>query len=388
MIYYAPQQIEYLRTRWHGHNEAIRALIPILKTDSFWYQSDKYKTLISSLAPLPKDIPKSQRDLRGIPLIDADLQGSNLSLADLSGADLDSANLSQVNLKDAVLLETFLEEANLFRAVLEGADLQRTKLAGANLSRARLWNANLQGSNLEGANLEGAHLWHTNLSYAFLGGVNFCGAYLREANLSFSSLSSANLQGADLMLANLNSIEIGQNVKWNAKHKRWASIRAKLKKKKLAPEHQITRFGGNDIRNANWAAAALLKQFVEDEIFIIEYKAKEGFYNKLISFFWKWSSDYGRNLERWMLLALCVAIFFGLLLYTIRDQLAIADHNEAPKLATAIYTSIVIFTTLGFGDVSPKTLLAECVVVIEVIIGYIMLGGLISIFSNRFARRG
>ena len=45
------------------------------------------------------------------------------------------------------------------------------------------------------------------------------------------------------------------------------------------------------------------------------------------------------------------------------------------------------FTTLGFGDVTPKTLLAEIIVGAEVFIGYIMLGGLISIFANKLARR-
>ncbi len=54
---------------------------------------------------------------------------------------------------------------------------------------------------------------------------------------------------------------------------------------------------------------------------------------------------------------------------------------------TLIYYSVVTFTTLGFGDITPKTPEATRWVMAEVIIGYIMLGGLISIFATKVARR-
>lgn len=51
------------------------------------------------------------------------------------------------------------------------------------------------------------------------------------------------------------------------------------------------------------------------------------------------------------------------------------------------YFSIVTFTTLGFGDVTPLNMAGEFWVTAEVILGYVMLGGLISIFANKLARR-
>ncbi len=53
------------------------------------------------------------------------------------------------------------------------------------------------------------------------------------------------------------------------------------------------------------------------------------------------------------------------------------------------YFSVVTFTTLGFGDVTPKSdsVIAQCWIMLEVILGYIMLGGLISIFAEKLARR-
>ena len=53
----------------------------------------------------------------------------------------------------------------------------------------------------------------------------------------------------------------------------------------------------------------------------------------------------------------------------------------------SFYFSIVTFTTLGFGDVVADNTSARIFVTLEVIFGYIMLGGLISIFANKLASR-
>ena len=62
----------------------------------------------------------------------------------------------------------------------------------------------------------------------------------------------------------------------------------------------------------------------------------------------------------------------------------IVANERIPTWFTFYYYSIVTFTTLGFGDIVPKNILAEILVTIEVILGYIMLGGLISIFATKF----
>ena len=52
-----------------------------------------------------------------------------------------------------------------------------------------------------------------------------------------------------------------------------------------------------------------------------------------------------------------------------------------------MYFSVVTLTTLGFGDVLPASVSAQVVVIAEVIIGYMMLGGLLSIFATKMGRR-
>ena len=48
-----------------------------------------------------------------------------------------------------------------------------------------------------------------------------------------------------------------------------------------------------------------------------------------------------------------------------------------------MYFSVVTFTTLGYGDILPISPLGKIMVIAEVSIGYIMLGLLVAIFSQR-----
>ena len=51
------------------------------------------------------------------------------------------------------------------------------------------------------------------------------------------------------------------------------------------------------------------------------------------------------------------------------------------------YFSVVTLTTLGYGEITPASQLAQWLAILEVLIGYTMLGGLLSIFMNKMARR-
>ena len=47
-----------------------------------------------------------------------------------------------------------------------------------------------------------------------------------------------------------------------------------------------------------------------------------------------------------------------------------------------LYFSVITITTLGYGDITPTTLIGEILSVIEVSIGYCSLGGLLSLFAT------
>lgn len=246
------------------------------------------------------------------------------------------------------------------------------------LRRFILRGANLQGANLTLADLQGAALWEANLQ----------GADLRGANLQGTRLGGANLQGANLFGANIKEANL-HGIRYDKK----------------------TSFIAADIRNIDWSKNPLLKRHIEDQQFLHAYKEKpqkslwrKG-WHKAWRFLWWMTCDYGTSFPRWLLWSLGLAIFFGFLyadygwfnwfsrwpavqhiLAKFNPQIHIYPDG-AHTLLTPYYYSIVTFTTLGFGDVIPANLSAQIVVTVEVLLGYVMLGGLISIFANKLARR-
>jgi voltage-gated potassium channel Kch len=63
------------------------------------------------------------------------------------------------------------------------------------------------------------------------------------------------------------------------------------------------------------------------------------------------------------------------------------DYGDYETPFSAVYYSIVTLTTLGYGDAVPASMSAQVIAIIEALLGYIGLGGLLSILSNKMARR-
>lgn len=125
----------------------------------------------------------------------------------------------------------------------------------------------------------------------------------------------------------------------------------------------------------------LVKRMVNDAWYLDEFKKRY----PILYFLWKITSDCGQNFSRWLALSLGIALVFGFIFMRIGPEAFELRHF--PTKFSFFYYSIVTFTTLGFGDITPTNLTTEILVTIEVILGYIMLGGLISIFANKLARR-
>jgi len=302
--------------------------------------------------------------LTGANLSRANLAEAALGSANLGGATLSLANLTKaagnnVNLGGAVLSGALLREATFAGADLSAADLSGADLARAYLADAALAAANLRSADLRGANLRGAKLNDANLSLADLSGVN-----LTAADLSGADLNGANLRRADLTLANFHNAEL-TNVGWqlNQMRGRYLGVR------------------GLDSCYGN----ALFKRAAADQDFLDTLEAHlKG--TRRMALFRAWGViDYGRSLLRVALLSLGLAGLYGLI-YRIFPQ--ILDYKDSAKTwFTPYYFSIVTYTTLGFGDVKPKTLAGELIVSSEVILGYTTLGLLLSVLAQNIARR-
>ena len=307
-------------------------------------------------------------DLRAVPLAGEDLSGLELSGFDLSWADFSNANLRGAKLSGAKLLGAVLMGADL-----EGAELLAADLRGATLNECRAPRVGFGKADLHGASLFGAHLRGATFTHSVLHGVDLRAADLTDARLRHADLSDANLSRAVLCRADLGLSRVRGTV-FDHADLRSARLRA-------LEDFWEASWIGVDLRDVDFTGAYLLRRHILDENYLFEFRSRN---RTSAVLYWLWwiSSDCGRSLLRWALCNFALIALFAVL-YT-RVEL---DKGLHPTPLSPLYYSVVTFTTLGFGDVIPVSPAAQALAMLEVIMGYVGLGGLLAILSNRMARR-
>lgn len=323
----------------------------------------------------------SGRDLRGL-----NLSGMNLTEHVFHAADLRHAKLHRVNLSDvdfsaadlsgADLSSAELNYADFTGAIMSRANLERTFLIEANLSLAYLHGANLSGAHLSGANLTNARLNHARLTSADLTNTVLKDADLRGANLENCDLSNSDLTGADLAGANLKGATL---------------LSTDLSKANIVGIQFDETETCKDIRISTAHGNALFKRFAQDQAYVEEYRSTRPFRYWL----WKYSSNCGRSLLLWVFWCAIIAVGFSLVFHFhlggaesfVLNELSKEPGYHPRDWAPMLYYSVVTFTTLGFGDIVPRTQEAAWWITAEVVLGYFMLGGLITILATKLARR-
>lgn len=312
------------------------------------------------------------------PQIRIDLSGADLRNLDLQGINLANANLERTNFAHADLRHANLASANLGGVCLAFTDLDHSILAYANLT-----DADLRAANLNRASLEDANLSYANLTHASLEGASLAYANLTRANLTDTDLIGVNLQAANLDGANVATVKYDTNIAGKIFKNSRGSVRY-LRQKKLDLILDTTvRCRG--VNAATCYGSQRFKLFLQDQDYLEEFL--ETAWGRRICFLWWLSADCGRSLFRWAGWSVTIAFVYAVIYYLLGEDSFSASFLEI-NLRNMIYYSVVTFTTLGFGDITPKTTRAAMIVMTEVIIGYIMLGGLITIFASKLARRG
>ncbi len=324
------------------------------------------------------ELLKYIKEHKGLPEGVKDLSGLDLEGADLSDADLSLSNLENTDLRKAKLKGTIFFKANLRGALFNNSEISDADFTGADVRGAKFDNARGHAAGFGSANLEGASFFEADLQASTFTKANLRGADFRCADLSACRLREADMTGADFTEAALGyadlSLAIVKGACFDNADLRQARLRA-LK------GYEKASWIGTDIRDINLAGAYLLRRFVMDQNYLKEFKEQSPFHNVL---YWLWyiTSDCGRSMTRWMgWIGTLITLFAWL--YSFVD----IDYGRYPTPLSYFYYSVVTITTLGYGDVVPKTAWGQVVAMVEVTFGYLMLGGLLSIFSNKMARR-
>ena len=378
------------------------------------------------------DIPGFGFNPTLIRLTDA-YKAANITISEISRAPYRSLGLAYIEVLRTLgfKVENLQSEATI-ENFQPGAAIRIEKLPAASLQGANLRLSNLAGASLAGVNLAGANLDVAILEGAGLAGVNLSGTSLDSANLKNANLRRASLQGANLRIASLEGAELVSS-DLRGVYARYALVDGSTWLDEDCTIDGETDFAGvgldnarieeqlraklkHNIRKHHWEGRTYhLKMWSWDQHQVVNNSQVDPIVHKGQP----WSnpmwlvmlaSNYGSSTTRLVLSFIFVSVLFSILylLPTPASQWAFwptfkPDHwlVERPflkgldeseyktdekgnlfglRFLRAFYFSVVTMTTLGFGDITahPLSIIGHLLVIIQVVIGYILLGGLIT----------
>ena len=345
-----------------------------------------------------KQSPRNDIFLEGARLKGANLEGVNLKGAHLEGADLSDAyltraDLSNCHLKGAHLRHAHLEGSYLYHAHLEGAYLYETYMEGADLSNCHLEDAALVQCHLEDASLSSAYLSGADFRRAHLDHANLCYTHLENANLKYAHLERAFLVKAHLENSNFEqAIVDGSTLFWECYVDRNTNFRGvSLDSARIdTGTKQLLEY---NTRRMNW------EQWYE----------KHPWLRLPVKAFWQ-ISDYGLSTNQIIMIFFKLVILFAAIYYVWGSiDFYLRDIKDYPGIVSnlfvdrhdvmvvwwlvplrTLYFSIVTMTTLGFGDIyaSAHSFWGHILLSIQVILGYVLLGALVTRFAVLFTAGG
>ena len=324
-------------------------------------------------------------------LDDANLTGAFFDNSDLEAVHCTRTRLVRVSFQGACLLAAKIRSCEVHTAVFDNADLTRVELRDSGL-----WKASLRHSTMSAAVIEDSHLDKVDLT----------GANLLEAELSNVVLVGATLKGTDFTSTMCRNVDFRDAIfgatdsaasasppgSQYTKFDRTLMGSSLLSiSKETDPRAAIRALSHAEVNGIRFLDP-LFGRSVRDEawLFYFRKKCRRTLSGRIVQFLWWVSSDYGRSVLRWVTISALMALLFGSIFSAADEQFVFPKLPKgSPSSFAPFYYSIVTFTTLGFGDITPRIdcWWAQAIVTVEVIVGYVMLGGLISLFANKLARR-
>ncbi len=268
------------------------------------------------------------------------------------------------------------KKENLFKDIdLDGVDLSRRYLKGIHLG-LRGFEGNKSNVYLRGANLSWSNLQNTALMNAHLEGAKLYFSHLEDADIAH-----AHLEEAECQRANVNS----NTSFWECKVSRETHfLGVNLNVVKIDPAtKQLLEY---NIRRKNWE----------------DWYKEHAFLKFLVRTFW-WISDYGISTKRIIFTFFGLALLFAAVysLFAFLSPPGVVSNLEVePHLPLwhygllvflrPVYFSVVTMTTLGFGDIyaNARSIWGHILLTFQVILGYVLLGALVTRFAVLFTAGG
>ncbi|MHC4560031.1 MAG: pentapeptide repeat-containing protein [Planctomycetota bacterium] len=289
------------------------------------------------------------------------------------------------------------------KILLDGADLTNLYLRDVNLGWG--WPLNPRRHVYYGIGSSAVYLEGASFDFSDIKGGSFGLADLRDSNFMDAQLEGAcfvnsDLRGAYFMHATVNGSTLIWEcpvIRFSKKVKFTDFTGVSLNNCRIDPKtKQLLEY---NIRRINWdkwyigdkAKKEFRKIETKKEKYIRIWRVRlRLFATWPIRAFWS-LSGYGRSTGRIICWFFGLAFVFALLYRLFPNFVKVYDNvGDIQGLWHAIYFSVVTMTTLGFGDIAanPESWLGQTLLMFQVILGYVLLGALVTRFAVLFTAGG
>lgn len=409
-------------------------------------KSDMRESILESISARSADF--SQADLAGADLSHSRLQetsfngtvlariranNADFSNAYISDCDMSNSNCDYIALSHAKVSRVSFSGSSLEHGILVESSFLECRFGDSRLSSINLTGAQFRSCNLDRSILSGATLNRTSIIKCSLCKARLDGAYIEDTSFSEVNTTDIDLSCAVLIRPSLVSFNLSTAILFDTRiiAPSWP-IRPVRATWVGTPVLSSTLFSHpvQDIKGLS----PEIRRIVANAQLIREYwqQSAERVAQRLLIRFWGISCNYGQSIIRWMIFTSCILTACAVTLTTSpfyipeyeeiyqlpqseashsimhthatnsdetqqigeitgntsRKQTSVSSHIviAKPSLFRAFCFSATMFTTLGFSDMTPASKLGHIMVVIMVLIGYAMLGTLISILTTKLAR--
>jgi len=260
-----------------------------------------------------------------------------------------------------------------------GKNIPKFDLRGINFSEY----SNLIDDEYFGFDFSNCLLYYSNFSDTIFSSSNFANSDILYSDFSNSTLDDCDFSNSNLTLSNFDDTYLEHS---NFSSTWMSSVSFENADLGYIQYNRKTDFHNIDIGSVKGSSNPMLISDIRKKQYLKHFKAKNT-WNNIVYYIWLVISDCGQSFSRWFVSSIVICLLFGFIYSSYPESFFLAN-DRIPTGFTFYYFSVINFTTLGFGDIVPKDLWGEIVVTIEVIVGYMMLGGLISIISTKFIPRG
>ncbi len=270
------------------------------------------------------------------------------------GLQLKRVNLKGINLVNRDSREGFdLSESDLYRANLQGASLFQVTLCHGSLMKANLRESNLHCANLEDTNLLGIRLHDAKIDNLHIGET------LLQEKQAFCHLAEHNKEAAQDNFEQCE--EIYRNLRKCAEHQGLFPLAGRFIYKELTMRRQMLK---------RWSLKWCFSKVVD-----------------LLC-------GYGEKPENTVVFSLMLVLMcaVGYFLFGVNYDGQRIEFNPTQSLLTntemfflSLYYSVVTFTTLGYGDITPIGI-TRVFAALEAFLGSFIIALFVVVFVKRMTR--